>query len=278
MISPSSVFGKIYYFFIGIIMAICMTFDIPMRAIGKPVDLTGYELVWNDEFEGDALDTTKWKGHGQDLNGVPRQQYEGAYSCSDALEVKDGYLTISIRKEDGSKPDRPAGWYFASIDSAPGFIGTYGYYEIRAKMAKAKAGNCAFFLNNGATMDETLPARYGAEIDIMESMRYGVAHQGSIENNVHYYDSTGHQRLHARWVIVDGNPYEEFHTYGVKWTNSGYTFYVDGKECRSTDFGLSHSPEYIVLDIMMRDFSKTEIYGPTADFLVDYVRVYQSVN
>ena len=77
-------------------------------------------------------------------------------------------------------------------------------------------------------------------------------------------------------MIVDGNPYEEFHTYGVKWEKSGYTFYVDGKECRNTDFGLSHSPEYIVLDIMMRDFTVKEIVGDTADFLVDYVRVYQA--
>ena len=271
-------FSKIYYFFISIIMSICLMLDIPMKAIGPPVDLTGYEMVWNDEFEGTALDTAKWRGHTEVLGGGPSQIYEDGFYSDRCIEVKDGNLILSIKRFDGSEEGYPEGWYFASIDSYPGFNGTYGYYEIRAKMAKAKAGNCAFFLNNGATMDETLPARYGAEIDIMESMRYGVAHQGSIENNVHYYDSTGHQRLHARWVIVDGNPYEEFHTYGVKWTNSGYTFSVDGKECRSTDFGLSHSPEYIVLDIMMRDFSKTEIYGPTADFLVDYVRVYQSVN
>ena len=275
MISPSSVFGKIYYFFIGIIMAICMTFDIPMRAIGKPVDLTGYELVWNDEFEGDALDTTKWKGHGQDLNGVPRQQYEGAYSCSDALEVKDGYLTISIRKEDGSKPDRPAGWYFASIDTQGLAEFTYGYFECRAKLAKAKAGNCAFWLNSPYAYDGVSGSDAGVEIDIMESMRYGVAHEGSIENNMHYFDANGHQFIHARWIIVDGNPYEEFHTYSVKWTPSGYTFYVDGKECRNTDFGISNGAEYIILSSFMRESTNQYIVGDSADFVVDYVRVYQ---
>ena len=55
-------FTKIYYFFISIIMSICLTLDIPMKAMGRPVDLTGYELVWNDEFDGTELDTSKWRG------------------------------------------------------------------------------------------------------------------------------------------------------------------------------------------------------------------------
>ena len=267
---------KIYYFFISIIMSICLTLDIPMRAIGPELDLTGYELVWSDEFEGDDLDTTKWAGHCCTIGGAPTEVYEGGYYSDSAIKVENGNLVLSIRREDGSNPDYPAGWYFGAVDSSPSFNGTYGYYEIRAKLAKARAGNCAFFLNNGATMDETQPKSAGAEIDIMESMRYGVAHEGSIENNVHYYDESGHQKLHARWVIVDGNPYEEYNVYGLKWEKSGYTFYVNGKECRKTDFGLSHSPEYIALDIMMRDFKTQTIDGDTADFLVDYVRVYQT--
>ena len=270
-----NVFSNIYYFFIGIIMSICLTLDIPMHAIGRPVDLTGYELVWGDEFEGTALDTSKWAGHCCTLGGGPNEVYDGGYYSDHCIKVENGNLVLSIVKEDGSKAGYPAGWYFGAVDSTPGFTGTYGYYEIRAKLAKAVAGNCAFFLNNGATMDESQPRSAGAEIDIMESMRYGVAHEGSIENNVHYYDSNGHQRLHARWVIVDGNPYEEFHVYGLKWDASGYTFYVDGKECRNTDFGLSQSPEYVVLDVMMRDFKTQKIVGDSADFVVDYVRVYQ---
>ncbi|MCR5522720.1 MAG: glycoside hydrolase family 16 protein, partial [Clostridia bacterium] len=111
--------------------------------------------------------------------------------------------------------------------------------------------------------------------DIMESMRYGVEHEGSVENNIHYFDETGHQRLHARWVIVGDDAYDEFHTYGLKWDTEGYTFYVDGKECRKTDFGLASGPEYIVLSNFMRDFKTKSIEGDSADFVVDYVRVYQ---
>ena len=276
-----SVFSNIYYFFIGIIMSFCLTMDIPMHAIGRPVDLTGYQLVWNDEFDGDALDTTKWSGHNNDLNGTISKAYdaenghEACYYTSDCLAVKDGNLILSIRHADGSDPARPKGWYCASIDTAETQQFTYGYFECRAKLAKAVAGNCAFWLNSPVAYDPSVPKEKGNEVDIMESMRYGVAHEGSIENNLHYFDETGHQRLHARWVIVDGNPYEEFHTYGVKWEKTGYTFYVDGKECRKTDFGLASGPEYIVLSNFMRNFKTQVIEGDSADFVVDYVRVYQ---
>ena len=276
-----SVFTNIYYFFIGIIMSICLTFDIPMHAIGRPLDLTGYELVWADEFNGDALDTTKWNGHGSPLDGTIVQHYpeenghEACYGSAHCISVKDGFLTLALTHEDGSNPERPKGWYCASLDTAGKASFTYGYFECRAKLCKAVAGNCAFWLNSPYAYDGVTGSDAGAEIDIMESMRYGVDHEGSIENNIHYFDASGHRFVHARWVIVNGNPYEEFHTYGVKWTKSGYTFYVDGKECRNTDFGLSNGEEYVLLSNFMRNFKVQRIEGDSADFVVDYVRVYQ---
>ena len=270
-----NVFSRIYYFFIGIIMSICLTLDIPMRAIGKPLDLTGYELVWNDEFEGTELDTTKWQGNGGMRTYEPAKDYEGGYYSNRCVEVKDGNLIISIKHFDGSEEGYPEGWYFASLNTEHSFNPVYGYFECRAKLAKAVAGNCAFWLNSPVAYDTSVPKEEGNEIDIMESMRYGVEHQGSVENNIHYFDSTGHQRLHARWVIVGDDAYDEFHTYGLKWDETGYTFYVDGKECRKTDFGLAHGPEYIVLSNYMRDFKTQSIEGDSADFVVDYVRVYQ---
>ncbi|MBQ6419878.1 MAG: glycoside hydrolase family 16 protein [Clostridia bacterium] len=272
--SSSSAFNKIYYFFIGIIMSICLALDIPMRAIGRPLSLAGYHLVWSDEFDGDSLDTSKWSVRVH-ADGSPVQEYSDGFYTDRCVEVKDGNLILSIKKFDGSEEGYPAGWYYASINSMPGFFDSYGYFECRAKLAKAVAGNCAFWLNSPVAYDTSVPLEEGNEIDIMESMRYGVAHEGSIENNIHYFDSTGHQRLHARWVIVGGNPYEEYNTYGLKWDKTGYTFYVNGKECRQTDFGLASGPEYIVLSNAMRNFKTQSIVGDSADFIVDYVRVYQ---
>ena len=80
-----AVFTRIYYFFIGIIMSICLTLDIPMRAIGPQLDLTGYELVFEDEFEGDALDTDAWFYRQE---GLP----DGVHNAASQVSVSDGLL------------------------------------------------------------------------------------------------------------------------------------------------------------------------------------------
>ena len=266
---------RIFFLFMSVVTLLCNKMDIPIKPLGPELDLAGYTQVWADEFNGDRLDETKWRGHNAALGAAPLRAYEGGYYSDRCLQVKDGNLILSIRRFDGSEPGYPAGWYFASVDSMPGFFDTYGYFECRCRLAKAVSGNSAFWLNCPSAYDTSIPKEEGVEIDVMESMRYGLRYEGCVEQNVHYFDGTGHQRLHARFFKTGGNPYEEFNTYGLKWDENGYTFYINRKEAFHTDFGVSHGPEYIVLSNFMRDFATKEIDGDSADFVVDYVRVYQ---
>ena len=49
--------------------------------------LPGHRLVWHDEFDGAALDTTRWTVH-----AGPRRD---ATNTPDAIAVADGVLTIA---------------------------------------------------------------------------------------------------------------------------------------------------------------------------------------
>ena len=272
-------FSKIWYMLMSVITLIFNTLDIPIRALGPAVDLTGYELVWADEFEGTALDTTKWRGELSEVGGAER--YYGSdnvgndyYSHDSMMTVKDGYLTLSIQKLKGLG-DLPDGWYCFDLDSAGLAEFTYGYFECRCRLSKSKSGNCAFWMNSAGSADTSVPHEEAVEIDIFESMQYGRAYQGCVERNMHYFDETGHQRLHARFFRVGGDPYEEFNTYGMKWDENGYTFYINGKEANHTDFGLCHGKLYLCLCNYMRISDTPSIDGDSADFTVDYVRVYQ---
>ena len=51
---------KIMAFFVTIITFFTHLFGLPMKPMGQKLDLTGYEPVFEDEFEGDALDTQAW--------------------------------------------------------------------------------------------------------------------------------------------------------------------------------------------------------------------------
>ncbi len=60
----------------------------------KPPAKPGWTLVFDDEFDGDAVDTTKWNLH--DPWGRERNHELQAY-VEDAFEVKNGVLRISER-------------------------------------------------------------------------------------------------------------------------------------------------------------------------------------
>ena len=120
---------------------------------------------------------------------------------------------------------------------------------------------------------------YSTELDIMECFEPGhiVAHNAF----------TGGYGLDMKRAFVGGgvnvDP-KEFHTFGMLWDETGYTFYIDGVEDgKITDY-VSHRPEFILISTEVKGYRLAD-HRPTEDayrsvgdtFLVDYVRVYESV-
>ena len=202
----------------------------------------GYELVWGDEFDGDQIDYTKWRvGY---KGGVRRAGYY--LDTEDAVFVKDGALTIRTRyMEDGVYGP---GWYTSWVDSAVsdtvgssiahsdeyrGFSGKYGYYEVRCITPPSVGIWSAFWLMPvGDFKDDVFgTGEDGAEIDIFESpFMYWKEHQNVISHAIHV-DGYGEElaSIGSDYIEVE-NLYDEFHTFGLKWDETGYTFYVDGYE------------------------------------------------
>ena len=100
---------------------------------------------------------------------------------------------------------------------------------------------------------------------------YGEGHKG---------DSIG------KWF--SNNPYEEFNTYGLEWNENEYIFYINGVETgRLSTGGVSQNPEYLILSCEVageNGVANADRHGTgkmsmepgdTAEFIVDYVRVYQ---
>ncbi len=257
-----------------------MNIPAQMPENGKVLDLSGYELTFSDEFDGDEIDTDKWNVH--DEPAVRK----GAYWTKDMLSVKDGALHITTKYVDG------LGWCCEGIDTRGKFEQTQGYFELRCKLSKGTGLWSAFWLMNDNMTNIDSSGEDGVEVDIMEAAFYKMPGdwKNMVSHDIHYdgYGTLTQRTTIARKFIVEGNPYEEYHTYGFEWTDDEYTFYIDGKESMSTDFGgICKVPEYLLLS--------TEVYGdnlvPTdslwagdkidsqgldfvSDFDIDYVRVY----
>lgn len=209
----------------------------------------GYELVWKDEFDGSALDDTKWTAQ-----SAPRK---GAENTPDAVSVRDGVMTITTWTEGGKH-------FTGFLRSAGKFETTYGYFEARIRFHTTPGEWGAFWLTSpsiGKPLGDV--AKAGAEIDIVEHRAvYGLGNgAGNDASNLmamalHWdgygdaHQSKGHPGGPARGEpSLQGN----WHTYAVLWTPEHYVFFLDGKEQWTTDVALSHRPEFVLLTCEVND-------------------------
>ena len=249
-------------------------------------------LVWADEFDGDALDATKWEGHycGAGDASVRR----GSYWHTDMATVKDGKLHIrTAYYPEGYKGNGKPGWYTCGIDTNNLFEPTYGYFEARCILPKGSglwsafwmiSDNMAFSPDIGSVEGGT----DGAEIDIFESAFYESKYPRRVSSNIHVdgYGEWHKSENVCEPFILFNDPYEEFNTYGLAWTADGYIFYINGIETGRSDFGgASQVPEYLILSVEVGGNNAVPAAdwtgGPLTpdseptDFVIDYVRAYQ---
>ncbi len=154
-------------------------FDSPLQ---RPPNAT---LVWNDEFDGPALDPRKW-AYDTEFNKSGWFNKERQYYSADRSEnarITDGVLVIEARRE-RLDPKLFADWGGQDYTSARLLstqAWTYGFYEIRARLPCARGTWPAIWM---LTMDMKKCPDDG-EIDIME-------HVGSEPNLIY---ATLHTKL-----------------------------------------------------------------------------------
>ena len=135
-----------------------------------------YKLVWNDEFDGTTLDTTKWdhRALGKRRNGYIVKE------CTN-LDGK-GQLVFTTRKEGDQ-------YQSGQIGSEGKFETIFGYFETKVKFQTQAGHWSAFWLQSPTISQAGDSKKYGAEIDIME---YLVNYKDCIYHTVHW-DGYGDQ-------------------------------------------------------------------------------------
>jgi beta-glucanase (GH16 family) len=255
----------------------------------------GYVLVWNDEFDGDSLDTTKWcmqHGNGSDY-GIENWGNNELESYEyDNVTVKDGNLVIEARKEDKNGKQFTSGRLRTMTDdNEPLYSVKYGRIEAKIKIEGGSGMWPAFWM---LPVDQNIYGTWAAsgEIDIMEAMGRlpfkigGTAHYGGVwPKNVY---------SNKEYFFENGTDISDYHTYAVEWTPKHLKWYVDD-ECYSTlsnwyaigDKGTVNYtapapfdvPFYIILNLAVGGSfdPKASINDESfpAAMYVDFVRVFQ---
>lgn len=274
--------------------------SLPAIPNGQDLELdTRFELVWEDEFEGDSLDKSKW--------GFPWWETErkGGYWHEDLVSVKDGNLVITTAYYDEPLEnyyydnwhdridfdDYKEGWYTGCIETRGNYEFCYGYFECRCILPKSSGMWSAFWMMNDGVSNVDGSGQDGTEVDVFESMYYKDKWWGAgdaVVTGIHYdgYGEDHKGDTIGKWFA--NNPYEEYNTYGVEWTPDEYIFYINGVETgRLSTGGVSQNPEYLILSCEVagaNGVADADRHGvgkmsmdtdETAEFIVDYVRVYK---
>jgi beta-glucanase (GH16 family) len=250
-----------------------------------------WKLIWNDEFDGDTLDRSKW-----DFRLHLMQQRHSTFSNEGAELDGKGNLHLKLIEKDGhyysphlqtgsNYMDRPGDkhckftWPVAKIQE-PRFMHKYGYYEIRCKLQTQPGWWSAFWLQSpiiGATLN---PEQVGVEVDIMENF----TRDGVVLHNNHW---DGYAKDHKHVGSGDRklkDTRDNFHVFGLDWSPDGYIYYIDGEESWRVDGPVSHCEQFILISTECEgyrsgdqpsDVLKTAVL-PDA-FIVDYVRVFDEV-
>lgn len=264
-----SIGGRIVY--PALFAAFGLVFGLPLRLAAEPPP--GYRLVWNDEFGGEMLNTNKWRHCrlGPNRDGVNRRN---------AVRVEGGNLAISTYST-------PRAHCTGMISTEDLFEFRYGYIEARIGFSDSPGMWSSFWLmTKQMGRYRGNPALSGMEVDICEHRR--VENSGLSVNDqvwqVLHWDGYGEEKktLYAETPALGLGA--GYHTFGLEWTPSRFTFFVDATYSVTMRVPTSARPEYIVLcsevaDRLWCGGIPPGGYGNRAEtktrMKVDYVRVYQ---
>ena len=245
----------------------------------------GYQLVWHDEFDGDAINPDNWN---YDIGGWGWGNGEAQYYTDrpENARVENGLLVIEARFE------RFENSYYTSarLKSEDLQEFQYGRIEARTKVPPG-AGLWPAFWMLGSNFENTLDANgvyksnwpFVGEIDIME---YIGREPDLILGTAHGPGYSGALGL-GRWNRQDYPIADEFHTYAVEWTYEGITWFYDGEayftlnreDVGDREWVFDHE-FFIILNLAVGGTFPGPISLNTkfpANYYVDYVRVYQQI-
>ena len=248
----------------------------------EPIDESdGWELVWNDEFDGDAIDETNWT---YDLGGWGWGNGEAQFYTTrpENARVENGLLVISLLQEKYEES------YYTSARLKTQGLREFQYGRIEARMkVPPGAGTWPAFWMLGASFgrDEDDPNASNwpdaGEIDVMEhvgrkpQVTYGTIHGPG-------YAGAGSL---GGWNTRDYDIADEFHTYAIEWDETGIEWFYDGEpfyEIGPDDLGgrewVYDQPFFLIVNLALGGTFGGNIALDNEyplHLYVDHVRVYQ---
>lgn len=185
-------------------------------ASAQPPDVSGYQINWIDEFNGGALDTSKWTAV---FNTNPTNNSLHAYLPGN-VSVSGGNLIIASTNQPFGGFDYRSGQVISTATQR------YGRFEIRGNLPTSRGMWPAIWL---LPLDAAWPSQ--GEIDIMENR----GDQPQLTSSAFHWGTNppfNHNFVFSEQeTYVDSNAtnyHDSFHVYAAEWDPTQIRFFVDG--------------------------------------------------
>jgi beta-glucanase (GH16 family) len=243
--------------------------------ISVPEDWT---LVWQDEFDGDAIDKNNWTydlGGGGWGNGEMQVYTDKPENA----RVENGLLVIEARKE----TLEGGGLQFTSARLKTQGLQTfqYGRIEARIKVPEGKGFWPAFWM-----LGENFPLVGWPDCGEIDIMEYVGREPDLIIGTMHGPGYSGALGL-SRWNRQSFKIADDFHTYAIEWDENQISWFFDGEAYNTFTrevVGIRpwafDQPFFIILNFAIGGTLGGLVTPDTefpAQYLVDYVRVYNRI-
>jgi beta-glucanase (GH16 family) len=266
------------------VSSIATAIAVSSQAIDAPLLATGkWKRIFSEEFDANSLNGKLWTTcYWWNDNGCTNLGNEELqWYTPNNVSVLDGYLRLTARPEN-IKGFKGQAFTFTSgmvttgfdedeIPSEPRFAFQYGRIDVRAKLPAGKGLWPALWMLPGDHKSRP-------EIDIMET--YGDS-PSLLRMHVHYDDIDGHEKSVGETAkTVDLT--EGWHVFGLEWEPNAIAWYLDGIQVwRYTDVAnIPREQMYLLMNLAVGSSGPGKPDRTTnfpAEFLIDYVRVWQRV-
>lgn len=268
----------------------------------------GYQLVWEDTFNGDALDPLLWN---IEVNGGGGGNNELQYYLEDNVSIESDSLTnrrclvLTARKQKWGAKFATSG----RVNTLGKVAYTHGKVEALIRMPKTYKGLWPAFWMMGNDYKTVGWPRCG-EIDILEAGNS--AGMGSVDKSEKYFNGACHWGFYkdgaypnyAHAVVNSYSVQDDFHLFTLIWDENAINCYVDydvnpaqkpyytlnikdnGSDDDWATYKYFHKDFFIIFNLAVggnfpgiKDIEKitalNEENGYEAKMYIDYVRVYQ---
>jgi beta-glucanase (GH16 family) len=222
----------------------------------------GWVLAWNDEFDGPAIDTDKWR---VEYAAVVKNE-ELQFYIDDEVYIEDGCLVLRSREREFGGREYTSGL----VDTQHRFAQVFGRFEVRAQLPTGQGVWPAHWM-----LPEDHPA-WPPEIDIMEAL----GHEPNVVHLTHHWGTWPNNA--SRGVAHQGPDFSDgFHTFAIEWSPKRIDWFIDDALAFTSTADIPQIPFYVILNTAIGGHwpgHPDETPTFPQHHRIDYVRVYTRDN